>query len=265
MIVSISSDIGFETALDWIDKGFNVCGTYRTKSEKTKELKKRGVKLFHCDLSKNKSIKYAVHKLKDLGSWDVLVLAAGTQRPVGLFQEIKFSEWKRSITENFLGQFEILHSLLEKRLKSQKQSSVICFAGGGTNNATTHYSAYTISKIASMKFCELLDAEINDTKFTILGPGWVNTKIHKDTLESGTRAGRNFEKTVMKIKNNDMNSIENVIDCINWVIESTKDVVGGRNFSVVNDLWRSNKMTDFLLEDKDAYKLRRFKNDFVIY
>ena len=37
--------------------------------------------------------------------------------------------------------------------------------------------AYTLSKIASIKAVELLDAEVKDTKFTILGPGGLRLKF----------------------------------------------------------------------------------------
>ena len=115
IIISISSDIGYELALDWIKKGSKLCGTYRTRSEKTKKLKKMGVTLIKCDLSNRRSISKAVRTLKKFGKWDVLTLAAGTQKPVGLFEEVDFSQWRRSIDENFLGQFEILHGILSLR------------------------------------------------------------------------------------------------------------------------------------------------------
>jgi NADP-dependent 3-hydroxy acid dehydrogenase YdfG len=141
-------------------------------------------------------------------------------------------------------------------------STVICFAGGGTNNATTHYSGYTVSKIASIKFCELLDAEILDTKFTILGPGWIKTKIHNETLKAGVKAGENFSKTKLKIENDDMELMQNVVDCVNWVIQTPKSIVSGRNFSVVNDPWREEHLGEYLINDINAYKLRRYKNEY---
>jgi NADP-dependent 3-hydroxy acid dehydrogenase YdfG len=262
IIISISSDIGYELALDWLKKGSKISGTYRTKSDKTKKLKKMGVTLVRCDLSRNKSINKAIMKLRKLGTWDVITLAAGTQKPVGLFEDIDFQEWRQSIKENFLGQFEILHGILSLRNKVTLNSTVICFAGGGTNNATTHYSSYTVSKIASIKFCELLDAEILDTKFTILGPGWIKTKIHNETLKAGVKAGENFLKTKSKIEKNDMESMQNVVDCVNWVIQTPKSIVSGRNFSVVNDPWREVHLGQYLLNDIHAYKLRRYKNEY---
>ena len=49
---------------------------------------------------------------------------------------------------------------------------------------------------------ELLDAEIIDTTFSILGPGWVKTKIHDSTLKAGNAAGKNYEKTIQMLENN---------------------------------------------------------------
>jgi NADP-dependent 3-hydroxy acid dehydrogenase YdfG len=262
IIISISSDIGYELALDWLKKGSKISGTYRTKSDKTKKLKKMGVTLVKCDLSRNKSINKAIMKLRKLGTWDVITLAAGTQKPIGLFEDNDFQEWRQSINENFLGQFEILHGILSLRNKVTLNSTVICFAGGGTNNATTHYSGYTVSKIASIKFCELLDAEILDTKFTILGPGWIKTKIHNETLKAGVKAGENFSKTKLKIENDDMELMQNVVDCVNWVIQTPKSIVSGRNFSVVNDPWREEHLGEYLINDINAYKLRRYKNEY---
>lgn len=261
IIISISSDIGYEIALDWLKKGYKISGTYRTKSDKTKKLKKMGVTLIKCDLSRHYSINRAIMKLRKLGTWDVIILAAGTQKPIGLFEDIDFQNWRQSINENFLGQSEILHGILSLRNKATLNSTVIYFAGGGTNNATTHYSSYTLSKIVSIKFCELLDVEILDSKFTILGPGWIKTKIHNETLKAGIKAGENFIKTKIKIENDDMESMQSVVDCVNWVIQTPKSIVSGRNFSVVSDPWRKAHLGEFLINDINAYKLRRYKNE----
>ena len=61
---------------------------------------------------------------------------------------------------------------------------MITFAGGGTNSAPRYNSSYVSSKIALTKSMELLDAEYEDTRFSILGPGWVKTKIHTEMLDA---------------------------------------------------------------------------------
>ena len=136
------------------------------------------------------------------------------------------------------------------------------FAGGGTNNSVVHYSSYTVSKIGLIKMCDLLDAEIPDTRFAIVGPGWVKTKIHKPTLKAGPKlAGSNYQNTVGKLSGNECTPMEKIVDCCDWVVNTPCKAVRGRNFSVVFDQWGTKKMEQALEQDPNMYKLRRFKND----
>ena len=261
IILSISSDIGFALACDWLKKGFNVSGTYRNYSDKCKELEMMGIEIIKCDLEDSSSIQNSIDNFKNKENWDVLVLAAGTQDPVSTFQNCKFDDWEKSITSNFTGQLRFLHGILFNRnVYKQSIPSVIFFAGGGTNNATVNYSSYTISKIASIKMCELLDAEIKDTSFTILGPGWVKTKIHKSTIDAKENAGENFDKTLEMFERNNFCPMSDVVACCEWIINSKKELVGGRNFSAVFDPWKSDKINR-VADNINNYKLRRFGND----
>jgi NADP-dependent 3-hydroxy acid dehydrogenase YdfG len=268
MILSISSDIGTALAEDWIASGFEVVGTYRTWSENCERLKSLKANLIQCDFTNKNSVKSALSASNRIPHWDVLVLGAGDQNPIGLFKDIDFDNWEKSIDANFTGMLRFLHKSLGFP-SNNRLRSVVFFAGGGTNSATERYSAYTISKIASMKMCELLDFEIKDTKFTILGPGWVKTKIHYSTLIEPENSGRNFEITKkmlsgMKVNGNQINPMSRVIECCNWVISQSKEVVGGRNFSVIHDQWENTKLVDELVKNNDLYKLRRFGNDLKI-
>jgi NAD(P)-dependent dehydrogenase (short-subunit alcohol dehydrogenase family) len=134
------------------------------------------------------------------------------------------------------------------------------FAGGGTNSAVSHYSAYTISKIASIKMIELLDYEIADCKFSIIGPGWVESKIHNATIKAGSRAGTNYDKTLHMRGSKLMSPVQFVIEACNWVIEKPKEISSGRNFSAVFDDFSSNELETVLSENVDFFKLRRYGN-----
>ena len=266
IIISVSSDIGHALALRWKTKGFNVYGTYRSPSSKVEELNALGMKTVHCDLTDNTSIKDTCSFLsKACPVWDHLVICPGLQDPVGPFADCDFSEWEGSIKVNFIKQMQIIHGLLPFRSKdASKPPVVLLFAGGGTNNATVNYSAYTASKIALIKMCELLDAEIPDTSFTILGPGWVKTKIHESTLKAGIKAGANYQKTIEQLAKDKCTSMDRVLDCCDWIIDQERKVIGGRNFSVVFDQWGTGELKASLLEDPNMYKLRRHGNDRLI-
>lgn len=250
----------------WRKKAWKVFGTYRTKSNTTAELSEIGVELIHCDLSDNGSVQKACLELRNLCPlWDNLILSAGTQEPIGSFLNCNFNDWADSIKINFTNQLRIVKELLPTRNTKNKLGSLILFfAGGGTNNTTVNYSAYTISKIALIKMCELLDTEISDTRFVIVGPGWVKTKIHEETIKAGIRAGENYEKTKYKLSSNEFTSMNEVLDCCDWLIRSPRDVISGRNFSVVFDKWGTEELSRKLINDFNMYKLRRHGNDVLV-
>ena len=266
IIISISSDIGMALCNSWIPKGWEIFGTYRTNSPILDKLKDKGVRIVSCDLSCVEEIKKACSKLKSIcPEWDVLILCAGTQEPIGPFLDNNFKDWKESVNINLISQLNVVHELLPNRNKKQELGPcVLFFAGGGTNNATVNYSAYTLSKIALIKMCELLDAEIVDTRFKILGPGWVKTKIHKQTLKASENAGQNYKKTKDKLYSSECTPMDDVVECCEWIIKSPRNIVGGRNLSVVFDMWGSGKLSKKLQADSNMYKLRRYGNDFLI-
>ncbi len=266
IIISASSDIGTAMSRRWAACGWNVFGTYRTKSEAVDELDKHGIELVYCDLSEPKSIVDACSSLRTLcPQWDVLAVCPGTQEPVGPFIECNFDEWEESVGTNFTSQMRIIHELLPSRcVNSALGPCVLLFAGGGTNNAPVSYSAYVVSKIGLIKMCELLDAEISDTRFVIVGPGWVKTKIHNETLSAGARAGANYQRTIDKLVSNECTPMEQVLDCCDWLVNAPRELISGRNFSVVFDKWGSEEMERRLAEEPNMYKLRRYGNDWLV-
>jgi NAD(P)-dependent dehydrogenase (short-subunit alcohol dehydrogenase family) len=264
VVIGASSDIGTAFCEDWVSKGWNVYGTYRTFSPAVRRLEANRCDLVECNLADAASVESACSSLnRRASSWDVLILGPGLQDPVGLFPECDFDEWAESITVNFTSQLRFVHRLLPNRNVSVGQSpTVLFFAGGGTNNAPMRYSAYIASKIALMKMTEILAAEIPDTRFVIVGPGWVKTKIHESTLKARGMAGPNYERTVEKLAGDECTPMQKVIECCNWLIDSPRGLVTGRNFSVEFDKWGSPELEGLLAKHSDMYKLRRFGNDF---
>lgn len=263
VIVSVSSDIGLAMSRRWVARGWSVVGTYRTQSPAVIALADQGVGLVACDLSDPAGIDAAASELRArCPSWDVLVLCPGTQEPVGPFVACEFDAWERSLRINFTAQMRIVHELLPARRTSTAPSPcVLFFAGGGTNSAPVNYSAYIVSKIALIKMCELLDAEIPDTRFSVVGPGWVKTKIHAATLSAGTRAGANYQRTLDKLAGDECTPMGRVLDCCDWLVEAPREVVSGRNFSVGFDRWGRRELAERLSNHPNMYKLRRFGNE----
>ncbi len=253
LIVSASSDIGKALATSWHAKGWSLAGTYRSGPPETPG------EWTHCDLLDNQSVKQACAAL---GSrpWDTLVLAAGDLNPVGPFEAIDFDAWEQSLQINLLSQLRIVHALLPHRSKSTPPT-ILFFAGGGTNNATTHYSSYTLSKIALIKMCELLDAEILDTRFVILGPGLVDTKIHSATYDAGPNlAGETYHKVLKRLEEGQCVPMDHVVECCNWLVTTPGRAISGRNFSAASDFAHPSSLLRELDSNFDTFKLRRHNN-----
>lgn len=262
IIISASSDIGTAMSQSWLARGWHVFGTYRTGSKAVEELQACGANLVYCDLSDALSISKACLNLQSLcPAWDILVLCPGIQDPVGSFLECNFEEWEESVKVNFSSQMRVIHKLMpSRRRNSVLEPCVLLFAGGGTNDAPVNYSAYIVSKIALIKMCELLDAEISDTRFVIVGPGWVKTKIHDSTLKAGSRVGANYQRTLHKLSTEECTPMIKVLECCDWVVDAPRKWVGGRNFSVTFDMWGGEELSELLEKEPHMYKLRRKGN-----
>jgi NAD(P)-dependent dehydrogenase (short-subunit alcohol dehydrogenase family) len=260
IVISASSDIGLALALDWLAAGCEVHATYRTPGTAVDELANAGASVLPCDLADTASICRAGEELRRRAiDWDVLVLAAGTIEPIGPFAECDFEAWSASMQVNFTGPMRVLRELLPARRRGGEPLALF-FAGGGTNNATVNYSAYTLAKIALIKAVELLAAEIGDCRFSIVGPGWVNTKIHQATLAAGPRAGEAYRRTREKLATDDWVPMDRVVACCNWLVQAPADVITGRNFSTAGDAWGDGRLDELLRNDPDMYKLRRAGN-----
>ncbi len=265
-MISATSDIAVEMCVRWQERGWNLCGTYFTKGKNYQLLKEKNIPLVACNMADELFIDRAAQEIKKLSpDWDFVVFATGSLAPVGPFEKVDIDQWSSAVQLNFVHQMRMLHRLLAFRGPKSVEKSVIFFAGGGANNAVTGYSSYALSKIALIKAVELLDAEIEDVKFTIIGPGWVKTKIHQATIEAGHElAGENFAKTKQKMESDECVPISSVIDSFEWALAAPKNIVSGRNFSTAFDSWGEEELSRLLAADVNMYKLRRAGNNALV-
>ena len=257
LILSINSDIGEAIADHLFKKGYEVFGTYKNKKPK---INISDENLFRFEIKDFDSSRYKFW-LKSIGEWDLFISCVGTQKPVGKFIEQNINDWVEAVAVNSSYQIAALINAIRER-KSTNHADVILFAGGGTNSANPYYSSYTLGKISLIKAVELLANEIEFMKFTILGPGWVKTKIHEETISAKEKAGENYIKTLEMISNpHKFNPIEKVVEDILQIISLPTELVSGRNFSSVHDDLSIDNLKRLNELDVDFYKLRRKLNN----
>lgn len=265
IILSVSSDIGYELGKRFLRDGYNLIGTYRKFGQMDNFDKYAKCHLLKCDISQKESIKSFIQQYKKLNlKWDILLSCVGDLLPLTSFFESNFENWRASVQVNSVDQLQVIHGLYPYRNTSV--AKVIFFAGGGVNNAVIDTSAYTAAKIMLIKMCEFLDAENKDISFFAIGPGFLKTKIHRVVYQGKNVSRKKIIETDNYFKSKKGMKMIYLYDCLKWLCQQPKEVVGGRNFSVADDPFKGNKrnlLTRQLLKDRDMYKLRRYKNDFL--
>lgn len=265
LIIGISSDIGRALAEMYWEGGYQVVGTYRNP-DALHDLPpdcQDDMYSYRIDIRDRRGAKLLAEQFDRLPlKWDLLISCVGTQLPIGKFFSVDFEEWAESVHVNAIDQLRMVHHLYPYRAEN---ASVVFFAGGGTNGPMPNYSAYCASKIMLIKMCELLDNESEDLNCFIIGPGWVQTKIHQQTVANPELAGDNYLRTKQHLESDfGWTSMDEIFEHINWGVQEGRSVVGGRNFSTVSDRWRADADKDLLRShltlDEDMYKLRRQGN-----
>lgn len=262
IVLGINADIGSQIAERYANEGFEVVGTYRSKNNNFERLNTHeSITLFQCDLTDTDSVKAFTGYVSTSGfHWTNLFSSVGSTEPIKRFFQCDIKDWTNSIQLNFTCQLAALHELFPYRSQTA-QVSINFMAGGGTNSAMIPYSAYCTSKIALIKACELLDAEEEDIKVQILGPGLVKTRIHEETLSAGQCAEENFDRIKNFLDSSDAgSSFDDIFRCLRWLDGAPKEIVGGRNFSLVHDAWGTPRLIEELRCDSDKFKLRRSGN-----
>jgi NAD(P)-dependent dehydrogenase (short-subunit alcohol dehydrogenase family) len=263
IILGASADIGQNICRLYQRDGAKIIGTYRSEFPERVSLSQLdGVKLLQCDLTRQEDVaRLAFFVSESEFSWDVIFSSVGTSEPIGRFFELDFDKWARSIDVNMISQLRAIHALYPMRDKSKKVD-IALLAGGGTNNPFRCYSAYCVAKIALIKMCELIDDEAEDLNAFILGPGFVKTKTHYETLRAGSKAEQNLERVEKFMASIGIGtSFKDIYDCLEWSRKMGRSVVGGRNLSVVHDNWGADDLASALKNDNNMYKLRRSRNN----
>lgn len=251
MILGIDSGIGSYLATRLEEDGWNLFATTRRQGGLKSE------KMFKCDFGSSNSIDQCIAEISKLEiKFELVIIAVGTMNPIGKFEDVDADKWENGFYINFFGPLRFLRGI-RNRLDLDSTPLILTFAGGGINSAPTNYTAYTLSKVILTKSIELLASEWNNVKLISLGTGWVDTKIHTQTLAAKMSAGEIYEKTLLRINEGNFVPIERIYQFLVWAIQQDSETISGRNFSLVDDPWNDNSLVTSLKQNPHKFKLRR--------
>lgn len=262
LIIGVGSDIGRELALRYLQDGHRVIGTYRTSGSFEGCFEGKDISLYNLEIGSYVSIAQFENEFKKLGiHWDVYISCPATPLPMENFFETDFHAWSDSVNINSMHQLKVLHTMHKYR-NIEAVSDVFFFGTAGINSEVVKFSAVASGKILLLKMCEYLDAENEDMKFMLVGPGWVKTKVHDLILHNSDENETKHKQTKEFMQSQEGTSMEDIYECFVWLSDKDKALVSGRNFSVVHDPWRNEELLlEKLKTDKGLYKLKRYGND----
>lgn len=249
LITGINSYIGNHLAIN-LQGQHSLSGTYRNNPPQQELI---NTKLYQVDFSDNLSIENWLAQT-DFTKIDNIVFIHGTLVPVGKLSDVDFESWHTAYTVNYLSIVKTLNHAL-KYLKPG--AKVVSLAGGGVNSAPTNFHAYTSAKVALIKMTELLAAEYPEHIFINIGPGWVDTPIHQQTLEAAEKAPAACAETERRYRENDFVPLDDVTQTLVHLLQNADQRYSGRNFSVANgELFKQD--IEILLREHENFKLRRY-------
>ena len=128
--------------------------------------------------------------------WNLLILAHGSLEPIGRFFDVSDTAWRAGVHVNGIHPLRMLRLAWPQRLPN---ATVVFISGPNMNKDSPTYTAYRAGKAILESLVGSLNAEYQDTKFRMLRPGVVNTKIHQQTIQAGKRAA-NHDAVVKIVK-----------------------------------------------------------------
>lgn len=210
-----------------------------------------------ADITKQEDIKNLVRKIKEkYGRIDVLINLVGTQSPIGPFVESETSELLKNLETNFIGVVILCKEVLPLMIGKNK-GKIINFSGGGSLSPRPNFSMYGSSKTALVRFSETLAEELKkyNIDVNVIAPGGINTKMNKEIINAGKKAGEFEVNRAKEIEKTGGTSKEVLKELAVFLASDESDGITGRLISAPWDDWRD--LTKEKLENSSLFTLRR--------
>jgi len=179
--------------------------------------------------------------IEAFGHIDILVNAAGTYGPIGLFWEIDAHEWANAFSVNLFGPFLLCQAVLPHMIRAGR-GKIINFSGGGATSPLCRFTAYGVSKTAVVRLTETLAEEVKEFNIQVnaIAPGAVDTKLQDSVLAAGERAGDLLQR-IRRLRETGEGGTPREVPAELAVFLASDDSrnLTGRLISAPNDKWES--------------------------
>lgn len=170
-ITGISSGLGLGFAQTYLEQGWSVYGI----SRRACPLKHHRLHHAQCDLSDQQVLPALLSALLEgLDSVDLVILNAGVLGEIRDLAETPLSEIRLVMDINVWANKLILDWFIAQRVRIDQ---AVAISSGAAVNGNRGWGAYALSKAALNMLTQLYAREIEETHFSALAPGFVDTAM----------------------------------------------------------------------------------------
>ena len=131
-----------------------------------------------------------------------VVHCAAILGPIGPVVGVEPDPWLETLRVNLFGAFLVTRAACRRMIAHSAGGSIVLLSGGGAGSAFPNYTAYACSKVGVARFTESVALEMapHGIQVNCLGPGFVATRMHDETLAAGDLAGAVYlERTKVEL------------------------------------------------------------------
>jgi short-subunit dehydrogenase len=267
IIFGASGSIGSYLAKEYISQNYEVLLFVKNIKSKKKildELKfhssSKKITIDQLNIKKLFLIKKKLNKHKSfIKNTNIIINATGSLGEIKNILKVNLKKFKNTMDINFFFNLLLLQNL-SKFIKNNKNLLLILFSGGGVTNYRKNFSSYSISKLALVKFVEIVSNELNNKNIRInaIAPGIIKSKMIDITMKNRKLVSK---KEIIKIKkeiNYSNDALKKLFKVINFLSSNKGKKITGKLISSKWDnieIWSKKKIEK--LNDKDLYFMRR--------
>ena len=267
IIFGASGSIGSYLAKEYISQNYEVLLFVKNIKSKKKildELKfhssSKKITIDQLNIKKLFSIKKKLNKHKSfIKNTNIIINATGSLGEIKNILKVNLKKFKNTMDINFFFNLLLLQNL-SKFIKNNKNLLLILFSGGGVTNYRKNFSSYSISKLALVKFVEIVSNELNNKNIRVnaIAPGIIKSKMIDITMKNRKLVSK---KEIIKIKkeiNYSNDALKKLFKVINFLSSNKGKKITGKLISSKWDnieIWSKKKIEK--LNDNDLYFMRR--------
>lgn len=269
IITGASKGIGRSIAETFAKVGCNLTVLSRNFDEvknTAAELKRYDVDVLplKCDVSNPAEVEEMVKKtIAHFKKIDILVNNAGIYGPLGPLVDNDIGQWKSTVDINLMGTVACTKFVLPYMIKAKKGKIINLSGGGSGGPPTPTISAYVTSKVAVVRFTEVIAEEVKEHNIQVnsIAPGAVNTRLLNQVLAAADKLDKKFLERSIKQRETGGTPPEKAAQLALFLASDDSDGLTGKLISAVWDDYQnfSKKLDE--INRTQIYTLRRIDND----